>query len=88
MCCVNDVIRGKLLESTTLVQQAANNSKEQFATSPDLRTELMNAIMSAPDAHTLMSTQALNSEAVRVGILEILLRDAGLYEALRTRTPG
>lgn len=37
---VNDVIKGKLLDSETLQQQAANNTKEQFANSPDLRTEL------------------------------------------------
>lgn len=40
------------------------------------------------DAHTQVSTQALNSESVRVAILEILLRDAGLYEALRTKAPA
>jgi type I restriction enzyme, R subunit len=33
---VNNVLKGKLLESTTLAQQAANNTKEQFANSPDL----------------------------------------------------
>ena len=44
---VNNVIKGKLLESETLRQQAANNTKEQFANSPDLKTELMNAIMGA-----------------------------------------
>ena len=37
---VNNVIKGKLLESETLRQQAANNTKEQFANSPDLKTEL------------------------------------------------
>jgi type I restriction enzyme R subunit len=31
---VNDVLKGKLLESETLIQQAANNSREQFANSP------------------------------------------------------
>ena len=35
---VNNVIKGKLLESVILVQQASNNTKEQFANSPDLRT--------------------------------------------------
>ena len=44
---VNNVIKGKLLESETLRQQAANNTKEQFANSPDLKTELLNAIMGA-----------------------------------------
>jgi type I restriction enzyme R subunit len=31
---VNNVIKGKLLESATLTQQAANNTKEQFSNSP------------------------------------------------------
>lgn len=31
---VNHVIKGKMLESATLRQQAANNTKEQFANSP------------------------------------------------------
>lgn len=82
---VNDVLLGKLLESTTLAQQAANNTKEQFANSPDLHSEMMNAIIAALDAHMLMSTQALNSEVVRAGIKDILLNHAGLWEALRSR---
>jgi type I restriction enzyme R subunit len=45
---VNDVIKGKLLESETLRQQATNNTKEQFVNSPDLQTELLNAIMPKP----------------------------------------
>jgi type I restriction enzyme R subunit len=82
---VNNVIRGKLLESATLQQQAANNSKEQFANSPDLKSELMNAIMGALDAHNAMSTQALNSPAVQTGMKDILLNHARLYETLRER---
>ena len=82
---VNNVIKGKLLESKTLQTQAANNTKEQFANSPDLKTELMNAIMGALDAHTAMSTQALNSASVQRGIKDILLNNAGLYEGLRGR---
>lgn len=80
---VNNVIKGKLLESETLQKQAANNSKEQFANSPDLAKELLQAIMGALDAHTVMSTQALNSEKVRTGLKTILLENAGLYEGLR-----
>jgi type I restriction enzyme R subunit len=80
---VNNVIKGKLLESETLRQQATNNTKEQFANSPDLKTELLNAIMGALDAHTLMSTQALNSPTVQGGLKDILLNNAGLYESLR-----
>src|SRR5207249_1788434 len=80
---VNNVIMGKLLESETLKQQAANNTKEQFANSPDLNTELMNAIMEALEAHTAMSSQALQSETVRDGLKDVLLGPARLYENLR-----
>jgi type I restriction enzyme R subunit len=82
---VNNVLMGKLLESTTLAQQAASNTKEQFANSPDLQSEMMNAIIGALDAHMLMSTQALNSEVVRAGIKDILLNHAQLWENLRAK---
>lgn len=85
---VNHVIKGKLLESETLRQQATNNTKEQFANSPDLKTELLNAIMGALDAHTSMSTIALNSPTVQGGMKEILLNHAQLWEALRARATG
>jgi hypothetical protein len=35
-----------------------------------------------------MSTKALNSESVRDGMLEVLLRHTGLYEALREKAAG
>jgi type I restriction enzyme R subunit len=85
---VNNVLKGKLLESDLLVQQASSNTKEQFASSPDLNTALMNAIMDALAAHTTMSTQALDSERVRKGLKDILLGPAQLYEALRLRGEG
>lgn len=80
---VNNVIKGKLMESEILKQQAANNTKQQFSNSPDLQRELMNAIMGALEAHTTMSTQALGSESVRDGLRDVLLGPARLYEALR-----
>lgn len=82
---VNGVLKGKLLENDTLVQQAANNSKEQFASSPDLAKALMDAIMDAFEAHTSMSTQALGSERIRDGLKDTLLGPAQLYEALRSK---
>ena len=85
---VNNVIKGKLLESETLVQQAHNNTKEQFANSPDLKTELLNAIIAALDAHTAMSTQALDSETIRAGLKDVLLGPARLYETLRGQAAG
>lgn len=84
---VNNVIKGKLLESEVLAEQAANNSKEQFANSPDLNSELMSAIIDAFAAHTTMSKQALDSQRVRDGLKDILLGPAMLYEALRGQKP-
>ena len=82
---VCSVIRSKLLESSTLCQQAAANSKEQFTTSPDLNNALLDAIIGALDAHQLMSTQALNSAEVREGMIDVLLNHTHLYEDLRER---
>ena len=76
-------LNGKVQESQTLVQQAANNSKEQFSNSPDLTNAILNAVMDAFDAHTKMSKQALDSEIVRVGLKDVLLGPGRLYEALR-----
>ncbi len=83
---VNGTIFGKVVESSKLQQQASSNSKEQFSNSPDLKNELQNAIIESYDAHTSMSTQALNSPIVLRGILDILLNHTQLYEALRART--
>ena len=82
---VNGTIFGKVVESSTLRQQAANNTKEQFANSPDLNPEVLNAIMESYDAHTSMSTQALNSPVVLRGIMDILLNHSQLYETLRAQ---
>ncbi|MBX3633523.1 MAG: type I restriction endonuclease subunit R, partial [Simplicispira sp.] len=78
-------VKGKLLESDILVQQASNNSKGQFDNSPDLDRALTDAIIDAFDAYTSMSKQALDSERVRSGLKAILLGPAQLYEALRER---
>ena len=85
---MNQTIKGKLLESSTLRKQAASNSKEQFASSPDLRTELQNAIIASYDAHTAMSTRALNSPAVLEGLMEVLLNYSKLWESLRNQAAG
>lgn len=85
---VSTLVILKLLESETLKQQAVSNTKEQFANSPDLKTELVNAIMGALDAHTSMSTQALNSPAVQNGMKNILLNHSQLWETLRQRAAG
>jgi len=84
MTCMSPrLLDGHLLESERLKQQATNNTKEQFANSPDLKAEILNAVMSTLEAHTTMSTQALSSEAVREGLKDVLLGPARLYESLR-----
>jgi type I restriction enzyme R subunit len=82
---VNDVIKGKLLESKELIVQASNNTKAQFANSPTLSKEIINAVMEAFEAHSAMSKQALDSAKVREGLKDVLLGPAQLYEALRER---
>jgi type I restriction enzyme, R subunit len=80
---VNNVIKGKLLESEALATQALNNTKAQFASSPTLDEAILDAVMDALDAHRTMSRQALDSVKVRAGLKSILLGPAQLYEALR-----
>ncbi len=83
---VNNVLKGKLLESEVLRQQAATNTKEQFSNSPDLVQELVNAIMDAQSANTSLSKQALESDKVMLGLKDVLLGPVRLYEALRAQT--
>jgi len=78
-------IKGKMMESELLVQQAMNNTKDQFSNSPDFSAEQMNAIMDAFDAFSTMSKQAIDSDKVRLGLKHVLLGPAQLYEALRAR---
>lgn len=82
---VNDVIKGKLMESGKLAEQALNNTKEQFANSPDLASEIMGAVMDALAAHTEMSKQALESEELRSDMKDVLLGAGRLWEGLRER---
>ncbi len=85
---VNDVIKGKLMESDKLAEQALNNTKEQFAASPDLASEIMSAVMDALAAHTEMSKQALDSESLRSDMKDLLLGAGKLWEGLREKGSG
>ena len=80
---VGTVIRNKLLESKTLQLQAASNSREQFASSPDLARAQQDAIIDALDAHQAMNSQALNSPYLQRRMLEMLLGNFNLWEGLR-----
>jgi type I restriction enzyme R subunit len=85
---VNDVIKCKLMESEKLAEQAVNNTKEQFANSPDLAKELLGAVMDALAAHTAMSKQALESEQLRADMKDVLLGVGKLWEGLREKAAG
>lgn len=85
---VNDVIKGKLMESEKLAEQALNNTKEQFAASPDLANEILSAVMDALTAHTAMSKQALESEKLRTDMKDVLLGAGRLWEGLREKASG
>ena len=78
----------KTLESDLLQKQAANNTPEQFAASPDLTKQLRDAMMDSHDAQQSLSTQALNSEVIMEGLKHLLLHHLGLYEKLKKRATG
>jgi len=82
---VNNVLKGQLLESELLQQQASSSSKEQFANSAELQSELTNSIINALDAHPAMGSKALNNPALQLDLMDLLLNQAGLWEGLRER---
>jgi predicted type IV restriction endonuclease len=81
-------VRTKLMESETLRAQAAANTREQFVNSPNLREELLNAVISTMEAHGSMSRQALHSETIQAGLLSVLLGPGALWERLRCGEEG
>ncbi len=81
----SSTVADKTLESLVLQKQAANNSKEQFANSPDLTNEILTAVMDSMDAQTELSTRALNSVEIREGLKILMLTQLGLYEKLKAR---
>ena len=85
---VNDVIKGKLMASDRLAEQALNNTREQFDNSPDLDRELEGAIMDALAAHSTMSRQALESPALRADLKAVLLGAGQLWQGLRAKAWG
>lgn len=76
-------VKNKMLEDSTLIQQANSNLKKQFANSPTLMKSLIDAIIDAHDAHSEMSRQALSSEVIRQGLKDVLMGPGQLYEALQ-----
>ncbi len=65
-------VRDKMLENETLEQQAASNTKEQFALG-DFRNVMMDNVIEGLENYTSMASQVLNEEKVREGFANILL---------------
>lgn len=60
-------MKAKMMESKILIKQAAANGTEQFSNSPNLRDELIKAIIGAVSANQNISKQALNCRAFKRG---------------------
>lgn len=82
---LNGVLMGHMLGSEDLQTQAMANTKAQFAASPTIRDEFLDAVIESEDQFASMSQQVLSSEALREKLLDILLGPGNLYEALRER---
>lgn len=80
---VNYVIKGKLMESEKLAEQALNNSKEQFVNSPDLASEKTSAVLDAFSAYSQTSKHSLESEQLRADRRAVLLGARRRWEGLR-----
>ena len=85
---VNDVLIGKMMESPRLIEQAVNNTHEQFNSSPDLLKILLDAAMDAGAAHTLMSRQTLGSVEIQRDLLNTIVHHGRLWERLRAKAAG
>jgi hypothetical protein len=77
-------VRDKMLESDVLAQQAATNSKEQFALG-DFHDVMMDAVIEGLDNYQSMADQVLNNEQVRRGFASLLL-DL-VYQAFQQHPP-
>ena len=65
-------IKGKLLESATLAQQAARNSKEQFALG-DFQHVLMDNVIEGIDRYQAMAGQVMGNPRVQKAFADIML---------------
>ena len=78
-------IRDKMMENHVLAQQAATNSKEQFALG-DFNDVMMDAVIEGPDNYQSMAGQVLGNERVKKGFTDLLL-DL-VYQAFQNRAGG
>jgi len=65
-------ISGKMMENEILSQQAEANTKEQFASSPDFKDAMNNAVIGGLENYNEMAKQVLNNERIREELADIL----------------
>jgi type I restriction enzyme R subunit len=68
-------VGGKFDESTTLREQAAANTLEQFLASPDLSDAFQDAVIASDENFRSMSEQVLGSKKIQKAILDLLARE-------------
>ncbi|WP_256138055.1 hypothetical protein [Komagataeibacter swingsii] len=73
----------KLVESEKLREQAQANTKDQFANSPDLQEEGMNATIELMEAHEKMGKQMLNDNALLRTVIAAIVKQGGLWDGLQ-----
>lgn len=76
-------IRDKMMENEVLAQQAATNSKEQFALG-DFNDVMMDTVIEGLDNYQSMASQVLGNEQVKKGFVDLLL-DL-VYQAFQKRS--
>ncbi len=76
-------IRDKMMENEVLAQQAATNSKEQFALG-DFNDVMMDTVIEGLDNYQSMASQVLGNERVKKGFADLLL-DL-VYQAFQKRS--
>jgi type I restriction enzyme, R subunit len=76
-------IAGKMMESDTLAQQAAQNTKQQFGMG-DFNTVLMDAVIDGLDNYKSMAEQVMESDKVKQEFAKIIL-DV-VYDGLKAKT--
>lgn len=73
----------KLAESEKLREQAKANTKDQFANSPDLQEEGLNATIELMEAHEKMGKQMLNDSSLLRAVIAAIVKQGGLWEGMQ-----
>ncbi|TWT42636.1 hypothetical protein KOR42_46860 [Thalassoglobus neptunius] len=83
-----NAVKAKTMESEVLIRQSANNTRQQFDSSPDLFGEIQSAVIDSMDTQAELSTRALNSPQALNDLVRVLMDKMNLYESLRAKATG